>query len=123
MNYCNICGAEISEADNFCKNCGNPIGENQNEEIPNESRPLGQKVHKQINVVGWTAFTFSLAGLIIMYFYAFFGWLILSAGGAISYYGRKREPKGIAIAATVVALIGHLIAVILVLEFAGIIKL
>ena len=121
--YCNICGAEISEADSFCKNCGNPVGANQIEEMQNESQPSGQKKHKPINGVGWTAFIFSLAGLIIMYFYAFFGWLILSAGGAISYYGRKREPKGIAIAATVVALIGHVIAVILVLEFAGIIKL
>lgn len=30
MKQCNICGAEITETDNFCENCGNPIGETQN---------------------------------------------------------------------------------------------
>ena len=122
--YCNICGAEISEADNFCKNCGNPVGENQIEEMTNESQPSEQKEHKPINGVGLFALICSVFELFLMFFHPFIAFFFIGVPtGLLCYYGRKRKPKNIAIAATVITLISDVIFIIILFDFLEIINL
>ena len=122
--YCNICGAEISEADNFCKNCGNPVGENQIEEMPNESQPSGQKERKPINGVGLFALICSVFELFLMFSHPFIAFFFIGIPTSLlCYYGRKRKPKNIAVVATVITLISDVIFIVILFDFLEIIKL
>ena len=122
MKHCNKCGAEMPDFAKFCGECGNPFEEEQvMKEEPQTTvyqQPMWQQqsqqqpttviIQSQTNSVGVVGFVFSLLGLFTFYI-PLLGWIIVMIGGCCCYYGRKKEPKGLAIAGTVITVINTIL--------------
>ena len=118
MKHCSKCGAEMPDFAKFCGECGNPFEEEQIvRKAPQPTvyqQPLWQQqsqqqpttviIQSQTNGLGTAGFVVSLIGLFTFYI-PIFGFIIWFIGSSLSYYGRKKEPKGLAIAGTIISLI------------------
>lgn len=118
MKHCSKCGAEMPDFAKFCGECGNPFEEEQvvkkEPQTTVYQQPMWQQqsqqqpttviIQSQTNGLGTAGFVVSLIGLFTFYI-PVFGWIIMMTGLFLSSYGRKREPKGLAIAGNIISCI------------------
>lgn len=118
MKQCSKCGAEMPDFAKFCGECGKPFEKEQiMNNVPPQTlnrQPMWQQqsqqqpttviIQSQTNGLGTAGFVVSLIGLFTFYI-PIFGFIIWFIGSSLSYYGRKKEPKGLAIAGTIISLI------------------
>jgi hypothetical protein len=110
MKQCKNCYAQMPDEAKFCGNCGSPFNEELIEPQVSEQQPVFQQqpttviIQSQTNGLGAAGFAVSFIGLFTFYI-PIFGWLIIMIGSLLSYYGRKKEPKGLAIAGTVISVL------------------
>ena len=117
MKYCNRCGAEMPDVAKFCGECGEQLEKEQGVQqrsvyqqpvyqptYQQQSQPTMVIIQSQTNGLGTAGFVVSLRGLFTFYL-PIFGFIIWFIGCSLSYYGRKKEPKGLAIAGTVISII------------------
>ncbi len=113
MKQCNQCGAEMPDVAIFCGECGNPLGKEQDMQQQSVCQQTNQQqqpqpttviIQSQTNGLGAAGFVVSLIGLFTFYI-PVFGWIIMMTGIFLSGYGKKKEPKGLAVAGTVISVI------------------
>ena len=117
MKYCNQCGAEMPDVAKFCGECGYPLENGQGVQqrdvyqqpmsqptYQQQPQPTTVIIQSQTNGLGAAGFVVSLIGLFTFYI-PVFGWIIMMTGIFLSGYGKKKEPKGLAVAGTVISVI------------------
>jgi len=115
MKYCTKCGYENEDRDNFCRNCGNPINENNksDESILNGSNPNNNMYYQNNYYQQPPTNGMAIAGIILAFFVPIlgliFGIIGLNKSNTPEYRG---EGKGLAIAAIVISAISLIISLI-----------
>ena len=112
---CPKCGKVNREDATLCFSCGSALNEVKHTESVLESGVHTTNVHVQVHVVqkngvGTAGFILALLGIFLSWV-PIIGWVIWFLGAALSVVGLFREPKGLAIAGTVISFIDLIILI------------
>lgn len=113
MKHCIYCGAEMPDEAKFCGKCGTAFAVEQKEqncELQSAQQQSTIIIQTQTNSIGIVGFVFALIGLFIGYI-PFVGWIIVLVGAICSSKGRNKEPKGLAIAGSIISVINIIIMI------------